>query len=571
MKSRKPILIGCIVLPLVLIVAFIIGFASSFARFGSKVKVPSEAWLVLDSSGIVSDYNEIQSSGLFGSLSPSVADMVQSLQEAAKDRRIKGLFIKPGTLEINYANLRELGLAIKAFKASGKPVIGYGDMMLQKDYLLAAMADSLWMEPSASAGILLEGVSSNILFYKDTLQKLGVKMHVMQSGEFKGAGEIYTNRELSPGTRENIDSVLKTRYDLILEDLAKWRHIDNNRMREVFEERDDIFISAASAKQYGLIDRAASLQELKQKYDITKENTISIGDYPASGPAQKKQKIALIHLSGEIMPSTGQFSDNSISAAKVAKIVTAIKKDKSIKAVVLRVNSPGGSALESELIYKDLKGLSQSIPVVVSMGSTAASGGYYISCAGSYVYADPYTVTGSIGVIMAIPEAKELGSKLGLSSQTLRHGKFASPISLFESYDPAVLQSLQRSSQNTYQEFKQRVTDARKIAPSDIKAIAEGRVWSASDALERKLIDAIGGIDEAIAKAASMAKVTDYSVTTYPIQMSLFEALKESGMFKGLSAKLMQKEPDPAQKIEDMILSTFSPYQWLYRLPWKLE
>jgi len=571
MKTGKPILIGCLVFPLILIVAFGIGFCSSAGKLGSGVSVPSNAWLVLDPAGLINDYNEIQSSGIFGTGITSAEELTARIKAASTDKRIKGMLIKPGFLEVSYPNLGEISIAIAQFKGSQKPVIAYGAMMSQKDYLLCAMADSIWMEPSASAGLLLEGVSANLMFYKEALQKLGIRMHVMQSGEFKGAGEPYTRTELSAGTRANLEKALKARYDKLVGDIATYRNIDSTRVIEVLENRDDIFISASMAKDYGLIDRAGSLDALKLQYGITKDNSISIDDYSGKQPSAKAQKVAVVNLSGSIAAGPDYGSESMISASKVRKIIEAIEKDKTIKAVVLRVNSPGGSALESELIYQQISQLKKKLPVVVSMGGVAASGGYYISCAGQYIYADPYTITGSIGVIMTLPETKELGTKLGLRSQTLRYGKFAGPINLFETYDPALLESFRRSSEGVYTEFKQRVSESRQIPMDLMPEVAEGRIWSSDDALALKLIDAVGNLQDAIGKAADLAKLSDYSVTNYPTRVSIYQALKESGIFQMLDRELKLRHGDPAEQIKDLLLSEFGPNQWLYRCPYSLD
>ncbi|MDZ4182021.1 MAG: S49 family peptidase, partial [Candidatus Cloacimonadaceae bacterium] len=192
MKTNKGILIGCIAFPVILVIAFFIGFATRFSTGGYTTKLASESWLMLDSQGMIADYTEISNTGFFGAGKASAEDISRKIRYAASDKKIKGILIKPGFIQISHANLTEIGEAINEFKASGKPVIAHGDMLMQKDYLLCAMADSIYMEASASAGLLLEGVSANILFYKEALDKLGIKMHVLQSGEFKGAGEPYT-------------------------------------------------------------------------------------------------------------------------------------------------------------------------------------------------------------------------------------------------------------------------------------------------------------------------------------------------------------------------------------------
>jgi protease-4 len=570
MKTKYAILLGIGVLVLILVLAFLAGYYLGFKPNASKT-IGSDSWLVLDPSGEVADYNEVSSSGFFGSLlRPSAADICHRIRHAATDKRIKGILIKPGFAQISFANLNEIQLALQDFKAGGKPVIAHGTLLGQKSYLLCSMADQVYMEPSASAGLFLEGVSANILFYKNLLDKIGIKMHVMQSGEFKGAGEPYTRTSLNPGTEENIRAVLKGRYDLLVRDIARFRKLDQAKVLEVFENRPDFEMGAAQARQYGLIDEMMGFDALKEKYGITEDNQVSLKDYnvkqplPGSGP-----QVAVINLSGVIAGGTGYGPDNMISSAKVDEIVRSIRKNKMVKAVVLRVNSPGGSALESELIYQKLKAL--GLPIVVSMGGVAASGGYYISCAGDYIFADPYTITGSIGVIMTLPEGTELGKKIGISSQTLGYGKFAGSYGMFEPVDPELIESLTRSSQNVYAEFKQRVSTARKFTSEQLDAVTEGRVFSAEDAKKNGLIDEVGSLDAAVKKAAELAKIGKYGLRQYPRKISFVEMLRKSGMFELAFQLFRDRDASLADRLEDQLRKTFSTWQWYYFYPWQVD
>ena len=567
-KSNKPILIGCLVFPIVLIIVFAISFSLSYKKLDLKVSVPSNAWLVLDLSGGVPDYAEYSAPSFMDITSNSCRELVDKINAAAKDKRICGILIKPDGVQINMANLNEIGEALKAFKQSKKPVLAYGESLWQGDYLLAAYADSIWINPSASAGIMLDGVSANILFYKEALQKLGIKMHVMQEGDFKGAGEPFTRTDLTPGTRENIEKVLKARYDMIIDRIAVSRKIGLEQVKNVYEAREELFITGDKAVSYGLVDKLGSLDAFKQHYGITEDNALKIGDYKPKIKLSKAQNVAVINLIGDIN-GTGEYTQNSISLAKLERSLKDLEDDKSIKAVVLRVNSPGGSALESELIYQRLMELKKKYPLVVWMGGTAASGGYYISCAADYIVADPACVTGSIGVIMAVPETKGLGDKLGLSSQVLRYGKYAGALELFNTYQPSVLDALRQSSAAVYTEFKQRVSDSRKIPMEEIPALAEGRIFSAEDALKLKLIDAIGSQNEAINKAAALAKIKDYGVVHYPHQVSFMDLLKGSGFFKTLS-KMAADRTTPEEMLQEQLEERFSPNEWLYRCPWNL-
>ena len=473
-------------------------------------------------------------------------------------------------LQTNYANLNEIDTALQDFKKTHKPVIAYGEVLAQRDYLLCAMADKIFLNPSASAGIVLEGVASNVLFYKDALKKLGIKMHIMQEGEFKGAAEPYTQNSLSPGTEENLRKVLKNRYDLIQQQISKIRSMKIDTVQDIYENRPDLTINAQEAIKYGLIDETATWEELQKKYDITDKYQISISNYQSGSEASiSGEKIAVVYLSGNITPSSNYNNPNVISVNSIDRILDKLAIDKSVKAVVLRINSPGGSALESELIYQRIKAFEK--PVVISMGGMAASGGYYISCAGDYIIADPQSITGSIGVVMALPEAEELGNKIGIESQTISYGKFAGAGNILEKTDPELLASLKRESASVYAEFKQRVIDSRKIGADKIDLVAEGRVFSASDAKANGLIDEVGNLQSAITKAAELAKITKYGVESYPQKVTLWDLFREGNWLQTSSAKALNKDSNAMEPIENYLEKTLPTNQWLYFCPYKLD
>ena len=572
MKKNKPFLIGCVVFPVVLVICFMIGFFSSMMSDKGLIpkSIPDNAWLRINISGVVADYNEMEPVKWLNSETNSADELVAKIHSASTDSRIKGILLEPGVMQIGYPSLNEIGLALTAFKKTGKPVVAHAEYFSQGAYLLTSHANDIYMEPSASAGLILEGVSTNLMFYKELFDKLGIKMHIMQSGEFKGAGEPYSQTSLSNGTRDNIDAVLKDRYSILLRDIAARRKLNIEDVRKIFETREDYFLSAKAAKDLKLIDFPMSRMDMLEKLKLDSDNLVNIADYTAQGLKQAEDKVAVVYLSGQISPQvSNDFNTSTISSAKVKKIIEDIKDDKSIKAVVLRINSPGGSALESEKIYQQLMKLRKDMPIVISMGSVAASGGYYISCASDYIMADETTITGSIGVIMMIPETEGLGKKLGLRTQTLKHGKFAGAFNQFQAYDPILLASLKRSSTATYDEFKARVITARKYEPGTIDSVAEGRVFSAAKAKQLRLIDEIGNLDAAIAKAASMVNLKSYSSVSLPTKTSLFEALKNSD-FMNLRQSL-RINTDPAALLERNLRQIPATGEWQYLLPNKLD
>ncbi len=572
MKSNKTFLWGCLIFLVAFIAACVLGFIFTFGSAVPKsAKIPTNAWLYLNPSAMISDYNEIEDVKFFSVTSFSVQEINSKIIAAAKDKRIKGLLIEPKMIMTNYPALGEMSLAIETFQKSGKPIVAFGENFSQADYLLASCADKIYMEPSASAGLALQGVSANMMFYKEMLDKLGIKMHILQSGAYKGAGEPYSQMELSKGTKDNIDAALQGIYNHLLTFVAKNRKLDPAEVKDIFENRDDFFLTVNKAKDLKLIDYAMGRDEMLSNLGLSEDNFIKIGSYSPSSPKSKDSKIAVVYLNGNITPSTNyEFSSqNYISSAKVKKICKQIRDDKDVKAVVLRINSPGGSALESELIYQQLIKLKKDYPLVISMGGTAASGGYYISCAGDYIIADPGTLTGSIGVIGLIPETVGLGKKIGVRSQTIKYGKFAGAFNLFESYDSALIESLKRNSTGTYNEFQQRVMSCRNITPEQIESVAEGRIFNAEDALENNLIDEIGTLDKAINKAASLAKVTTYSSTNYPKKASLMEVLKESNLLN--VKEQIQISNTPELQMEKYLKQISPTGEWLYLMPLKLD
>ncbi len=573
-KNTGYFILALVIFVILAIGAFWLGYSSGKTFMGTgKTTVAKNSWLLINPRGIIKEYNEVEMGSFWMGGQASVEDMTRRIRYAAEDKNIKGIMLEPSFMAVSYSSVRELVLALQDFRQSGKPVIAYGSTWGQRDYFLSLAADSIYMDPSASAGLMLDGVSANVMFYKELLDKIGVKMHVLQSGEFKGAGEPYSQTSLSAGTRANLERALRGRYDVLLSALAQSRGITAEEARLIFEERADFFINGSQALEMKLVDGLTDKEELWDRLGIRKANSINITKY--SDKAQLNmgsQRIAVINLNGEISPAnTGYGSEGIISAAKVQNIIEDIEDDSSIKAVVLRVNSPGGSALESELIHRKLSHLKARIPIVVSMNGVAASGGYYISCASNYIFADELTITGSIGVIMMIPEASGLGRKIGLRSESFGYGKFATAADPLNPYDPEFIESLRRNSTGVYTEFKQRVMDARGISPEEIQAVAEGRVFSAADAKENKLIDEIGGLKEAIAKAAELAKLTTYQVQNYPGKKGFYELIMEMKDNPMFAASLLHKQELSPEALAQRFVDTLKARQWLYYLPYNME
>lgn len=567
--KKNYLLIGCLVFPILAVIAFFIGMKYPMKSVSYTRPIKTNTWLQISPSGLVSDYSEVEF-GFMGKTT-SVDEICSKIKDAAFDKNVKGLFISPVFMQTQTSGINEIGEAILEFKQSGKPVLAHLEMQSQQDYLLAAYADTIAMEPASSAGLFFEGVAANISFYKNLLEKLGLKVNVIQSGEYKGAGEQYDRTALSPETYGNIKEVLSDRYGLLINHIAKLRDLSPERVKAIFEQRTDYLLSAEYARQAGLIDVVQGRDEFMKQHKIEEKQLVSVSSYsPSSSSMSGSEKIAICYLQGGIAPGEASFYPDGINAGKVQKIIDQINEDSKIKAVVLRINSPGGSALESEIIYRKLENLKSKLPVVVSMGGVAASGGYYISAPSDFIVADPYTITGSIGVAQLLPDASVLSKKVGITNQTIAFGKYAGALNLMNKPSDALLTSFQRNSENVYNEFKNRVVKYRKISLDSLESLAGGRVWSAEDALQNGLIDAVGSLNDAVMKAAELAKTTSYKTVVLPQKKSYWQILAEQ-LNKGQFMQRKLSLDNLSELLYEQLQSVFKPYTVLCIMPFELE
>jgi len=527
--KQKWFAFGCLTAILLLIISSILVF-SGLMLLSRQKKDPirPDTFLNLQISGMIEEHREIDQDFFYFSRNPSARQIIDKINAAVEDDRIVGIILEPSFVISGYATLNELVIALERFKARGKPIYAYLETASNSDYYLASVADQIYLHPSASSGILLSGIGISSLYMKDLLDKLGVEITVLHAGDYKGAGENFTRMEMSPEFRESAAELVDDIYENLLDNLSKQRDWEPGQWRAIFEEREELFIKGDYALEEGVVDQLASRETMLEELGINSEHILSSGKYnPRASFRGERAKIAVVYLQGAIMLPTGGFNQNYISSQKVEKIFKKIEKDRRITAVVLRVDSPGGSALESEKIYQQIKRLNISKPIVISMGNSAASGGYYIAAAGDYIVADPYTITGSIGVAAMIPNLEQMGKKIGVRPHTISRGKYSNFLNLWEGQDQESIAALQRSLDDTYIEFKERVAEGRSIPYNEVEAVARGRIWSSHKALEVGLIDEIGNLDRAIRKAAEMALIVDYQTIYLPETKTLFELLLE--------------------------------------------
>ncbi len=532
MKS-KWFTLGC----LTSVVVIIIMILTMFWTFGSMGKgfqkpmperIAQGSWLRMDLSGRITDYNEFEDSPFAGMLSaetPSVHEIVHKINKAAQDENIRGILLEPKFIACGYANLNEIMSALENFRTTGKEIHAYLDLGIDKDYVLSTVADKIYLNPSASAGILLTGVGGGILFYKDMLDKIGIEFTVIHAGKYKGAGETFTRNELSEPVRKNLDRLFSNVYNSVLAKIAENREIEFGEITKIYEKREELFINQKNALNYNLVDELSFKEDLYNNLGVTKKNLVSFSKYKIPGFKKSKSNIAVIYAQGGIVMQSQGFDAVNITAAKLNKILDKIEKDNEIKGVVIRVNSPGGSALVSEMILDRIKRLREVKPVVISMGNVAASGGYYISAESDYIFADPFTITGSIGVVAMLPNIAKLTDNIGIHEQDISKGKFSNAMSIYSKPDESMINSLRMSIKETYLEFKQRVADGRGMSLNDVELIAQGQVWSAEDALQNNLIDETGMISDAIMKAAELSNIEEYTIKYFPKQKNFFEEI----------------------------------------------
>ncbi len=484
-------------------------------------------------------------------------NILSSIKKAAKDERITGIYLDLTEVYGSYGALaftQEIRNALEKFKESGKFIYSYSNMgYSQKSYYLATVADKVYVNPETP--LLLLGMSSSISFYKEMLGKLGIQAEVIKVGKFKSAVEPFISDKMSDENRLQVKKYLDSSWGNITRAISASRHIPVDSINAL-ADRFDIY-TTTQFKDWGYFDGTAYENEMlsilkeKCKLDSTQKlNQISINDYQdVSLPNQEIEfstdKIAVIYAQGEIgMEQT----DNTIGP-DLAKTIRKVRQDKNVKAIVLRINSPGGSALTSELIWKEVDLASKSVPLIASMSNVAASGGYYIACAADTIVAEPTTLTGSIGIFGMFFNGEKLINNIGINSNTVttnKHSDFGGsyPLPLpinsrpLSTYDRNVLQNYVNQG---YETFLNRVMTGRDLSREELDLIAEGRVWTGEDAQKIDLVDVLGGMEDAIKIAAEKAGIEKYSIVEYPTVKSPFETLMTELTSK-VKAQMMKEE-----------------------------
>ncbi len=511
-----------------LFIALISGLAKS-----DRPKVADNSVLVLNLDQLYMDrpiesaLTQIQNLG--ESDVPGLYDVVRLIRKAKNDKKIKGIYILTGMNMNGFATNEEIRNALIDFKESKKFMYAYGELLDQKSYHVANTADRVYLNPMGL--IDWRGFSANLLFLKGTLDKLQIEPQIFYAGKFKSATEPLRVEKMTEENRLQTSVWLNDLYSHFLQKAAEMRNIDTTTLHRLANEGS--IQTPEDAKKHKLIDGTLYddqvRDEIKQKLSLGKYdriNFISINDYYKSGEYRDMtgDRIAVIYAEGIIIDGKGD--QGMIGSTDYLKLIRRARLDKNIKAIVLRVNSGGGSALASETIWRELSLAKKEKPLVVSFGDVAASGGYYIGCVADSIFASPVTITGSIGVFGVIPNMQEFfKNKLGVTFDGVRTGPYADLGAIYRPMTDNEKKIVQNNIDGVYNTFKQRVAEGRKKPIDYIDTIAQGRVWSGYRALDNHLIDRFGGMHDAIECAARMAKITDYKLREFPEVQSIFKRL----------------------------------------------
>ncbi|NUO03720.1 MAG: signal peptide peptidase SppA [Saprospiraceae bacterium] len=450
-----------------------------------------------------------------------VHDIIKSIEHAKTDDRIKGILIEADGITAGFTTTGAVRKALADFKTSGKFIIAYSDYYTQGAYYMVSVADEIYLNPLGMVDF--RGFAAQVPFFKDMLDRLGISMQVFYAGKFKSATEPYRRNNMSEENKLQLREYLNELYAVMLNEISESRGVsvaDLRKAADSYAANDP-----EAAVKLDLVDavgyRDDALQDIRERLGMESDkqiNTISLEDYSRSvgGSGSGSDKIAVVYAEGTILDGKGDLG--SVGSERYTKIINKIRKDDNIKAVVLRINSPGGSAIASENIWRELSLLRETDkPVIASMGDYAASGGYYIACMADSIYAEPTTLTGSIGVFNIIPSAqKMLADKAGIRFDTVKTGRYATGISPFYDLTEDEKQIIQLRTDQTYDIFLRRVAEGRKMEKGKVHEIAQGRVWTGMTAEKIGLVDEIGGLNKAIETAARMAGLEDYRLTEYP-------------------------------------------------------
>lgn len=542
---------GIIVSGLVLFFISILVFFSMVSSSESETQVRKNSIMMLDLKGAIAERSQ---DNPFEFLMEDdfktygLDDILSSIKKAKENEDIKGIYIQASMLSAGFASLEEIRDALKDFKESGKFIVAYADQYTQGLYYLSSVADKVLLNPQGA--IEWRGLAAEPMFFKDLLSKIGVEMQVFKVGTYKSAVEPFISTEMSPANREQVSVYLNSIWGQLTSDISASRKISVDSLNAA-ANRMMLFYPATESVTCGLVDTLIYKNDvrnyLKKMVGVEEDDRmpiLSLQDMVNVKKNVPKDKsgnvIAVYYAYGEIdAPGSSSTSEEGINSEKVIKDLRKLKEDEDVKAVVLRVNSPGGSAYGSEQIWYAVSELKKEKPVIVSMGDYAASGGYYISCNADTIVAEPTTLTGSIGIFGMFPNAKGLADKIGLSFDVVKTNQYADFGMMSRPMNDGEKGLMQMMVNRGYDLFLTRCSDGRGINMEELDKIAQGRVWTGSSAKELGLVDELGGLDKALEIAIAKAGVDAYTVMSYPKKESFFETLMNTNPGNYIKARML--------------------------------
>lgn len=551
LKFTLATITGLIVTGVIVFFISILVFFSMVSSSESETQIRKNSIMMLDLNGALAERSqenpfefllddEYSTYGL--------DDILSSIKKAKENEEIKGIYIQATSLATGFASLEEIRSALKDFKESGKFIVAYGDTYSQGLYYLSSVADKVLLNPQGM--IEWRGLAAAPMFFKDLLGKIGVEMQVFKVGTYKSAVEPFVSTEMSPANREQVNVYLASIWGQLTSDVAESRKVSVDSLNAI-ADRMIMFHPAEESVKCGLADTLIYKNDvrnyLKAMAGIDEDDRMPVlglkdmVNVKKNAPKDKSGNvIAVYYAYGEIDGGTSSSTgEEGINSVKVIKDLRKLKEDENVKAVVLRVNSPGGSAYGSEQIWYAVSELKKEKPVIVSMGDYAASGGYYISCNADTIVAEPTTLTGSIGIFGMFPNAKGLTDKIGLNFDVVKTNQYADFGMLTRPMNDGEKGLMQMYVNQGYDLFLTRCSDGRGIGKEELDKIAQGRVWTGSTAKELGLVDELGGLDKAVEIAIAKSGVDAYTVMSYPKKESFLESLMNTNPGKYVKARML--------------------------------
>jgi len=549
--------VGLIITSVLLVIVFVIFVAGLFAGASDKsVEVEPNSVLELKLNYPIAErtpnnpLSGLSFLGVEGEKTLGLNDILASIKRAKTDPNIKGIFLDESSLSAGEATIEEIRNALIDFKKSHKFVVAYSEVYSQGFYYLASVADKVYLNPK---GLFeFKGFSSNITFLKGALDKLGIEVQIIKVGTYKSAVEPYFLTKMSDANRLQVTSYLGSLYDHFLTNISQSRNVNKDTL---FSIANNLKIRLPEdAVKYHLVDglkyKDEILDDLKKRTGLKEDDdlkTVGISEYGNSESGSSsddketsKNQVAIVYASGDIVG--GEGDDNTIGSERISKALRQVRLDKKVKAVVFRINSPGGNSLASDVIWREVMLTKKVKPVIVSMGDLAASGGYYIACAADSIIAQPNTITGSIGIFAVLPNMQKFfNDKLGITFDGVKTGKYADLGDISRPLSPEERAILQNQVNQGYDWFTKAVAQGRGKTQDYVNSIGQGRVWTGEQAIKIGLVDRLGNINDAIKSAAKMAKVKKYNLVAYPEQKSFLNKFG-LGMNDELKAHFLKSE-----------------------------